>query len=293
MSVNVPRSHRWVCVCLSVCKFSHVLFTVPEFTLVLLFHTLQVCDGDNFQPPNKRSPSSQIIYNLSGINVENYLLATTNDFIRNRWVQCMFTSAYDMIWVSTLLWLACRCALKPCNAHVSWLQFTVLNSSATYWNHRARLSELDSLSITGSKKLCHNRLDKLKTGKENTQIVTFLSIYLYWIIWHNRGRRNVKLPKLLITPKVNFMPVCGKFNELYICCQPPLITFQCTDLSAKPCSKFPNQYLSRLFFRYGGFDLGMQLPPDLQMDLAGVPENRTLSKVTFSPAFLLPNSLLW
>lgn len=45
------------------------------------------------------------------------------------------------------------------------------------------------------------------------------------------------------------------------------------------------------FFRYGGFDFGMQLPPDLQTDLRGVPKNRTLSKVTFSPASLLPVSL--
>ncbi|XP_071316090.1 ATP-binding cassette sub-family A member 13 [Trachinotus anak] len=45
----------------------------------------QVCDADNFQPPHKKAPSSQIVYNLSGINVENYLVATANDFIRNRY----------------------------------------------------------------------------------------------------------------------------------------------------------------------------------------------------------------
>ncbi|XP_023284363.1 ATP-binding cassette sub-family A member 12 [Seriola lalandi dorsalis] len=45
----------------------------------------QVCDEDNFQPPHKRIPSSQIVYNLSGINVENYLVTTANDFIRNRY----------------------------------------------------------------------------------------------------------------------------------------------------------------------------------------------------------------
>lgn len=50
-----------------------------------LFRELQICDGDNFQPPHKRISSSQIVYNLSGINVENYLVATANDFIRNRW----------------------------------------------------------------------------------------------------------------------------------------------------------------------------------------------------------------
>uniref|UniRef100_A0A8D3CBX5 ATP binding cassette subfamily A member 12 n=1 Tax=Scophthalmus maximus TaxID=52904 RepID=A0A8D3CBX5_SCOMX len=44
-----------------------------------------ICDGDNYQPPHKKIPSSQIVYNLSGINVENYLVATANDFIRNRY----------------------------------------------------------------------------------------------------------------------------------------------------------------------------------------------------------------
>uniref|UniRef100_A0A7N9AV98 ATP-binding cassette, sub-family A (ABC1), member 12 n=1 Tax=Mastacembelus armatus TaxID=205130 RepID=A0A7N9AV98_9TELE len=45
----------------------------------------QVCDVNNFQPPHLKVPSSQVVYNLSGINVENYLLATANDFIRNRY----------------------------------------------------------------------------------------------------------------------------------------------------------------------------------------------------------------
>uniref|UniRef100_A0A1A8PUY7 ATP-binding cassette, sub-family A (ABC1), member 12 n=3 Tax=Nothobranchius TaxID=28779 RepID=A0A1A8PUY7_9TELE len=45
----------------------------------------QICSKDNFQPPHKKIPSSQIVYNLSGINVENYLVATANDFIRNRY----------------------------------------------------------------------------------------------------------------------------------------------------------------------------------------------------------------
>ncbi|XP_070694461.1 uncharacterized protein abca12 [Pempheris klunzingeri] len=45
----------------------------------------QICDGKHFQPPHKKIPSSQIVYNISGINVENYLVATTNDFMRNRY----------------------------------------------------------------------------------------------------------------------------------------------------------------------------------------------------------------
>ncbi|XP_008296369.1 ATP-binding cassette sub-family A member 12 [Stegastes partitus] len=45
----------------------------------------QVCDVNKHQPPHRRIPSSQTVYNLSGVNVENYLVATANDFIRNRY----------------------------------------------------------------------------------------------------------------------------------------------------------------------------------------------------------------
>ncbi|XP_054642461.1 uncharacterized protein abca12 isoform X2 [Dunckerocampus dactyliophorus] len=45
----------------------------------------QVCHGEKFNPPSRQTPSSQIVYNLSGINVENYLVVTANDFIRNRY----------------------------------------------------------------------------------------------------------------------------------------------------------------------------------------------------------------
>lgn len=49
-----------------------------------VFAVLQICDKDSFQPPHKKIPSSQIVYNLSGIDEENYLVATANDYIRNR-----------------------------------------------------------------------------------------------------------------------------------------------------------------------------------------------------------------
>ncbi|MED6262522.1 hypothetical protein ATANTOWER_020940 [Ataeniobius toweri] len=45
----------------------------------------QICDKNNSQPPYKKVPSSQIVYNLTGFSVENYLVATANDFIRNRY----------------------------------------------------------------------------------------------------------------------------------------------------------------------------------------------------------------
>ncbi|XP_074551593.1 glucosylceramide transporter ABCA12-like [Halichoeres trimaculatus] len=45
----------------------------------------QICETDSYQPPHKTTPSSQIVYNLSGINVEQYLMSTANEFIRNRY----------------------------------------------------------------------------------------------------------------------------------------------------------------------------------------------------------------
>lgn len=39
----------------------------------------------DYVPPHKTIPSSQIVYNLTGLNVENYLVATANEYIRNRY----------------------------------------------------------------------------------------------------------------------------------------------------------------------------------------------------------------
>lgn len=46
----------------------------------------QTCQKSGFNPSYKTNPSSQIVYNLTNINIENYLLVTANDFIRNRQV---------------------------------------------------------------------------------------------------------------------------------------------------------------------------------------------------------------
>ncbi|TSW62345.1 ATP-binding cassette sub-family A member 12 [Bagarius yarrelli] len=46
----------------------------------------QSCPKQGYVPPHKINPSSQIVYNLTGINVERYLLSTANDFIRDRQV---------------------------------------------------------------------------------------------------------------------------------------------------------------------------------------------------------------
>ncbi|KAK2839661.1 hypothetical protein Q5P01_013401 [Channa striata] len=45
----------------------------------------QICERNNYQPPHKQIPSSQIVYNITGIKMEDYLIATANDFIRNRY----------------------------------------------------------------------------------------------------------------------------------------------------------------------------------------------------------------
>uniref|UniRef100_A0A8C2KUA2 ATP-binding cassette, sub-family A (ABC1), member 12 n=1 Tax=Cyprinus carpio TaxID=7962 RepID=A0A8C2KUA2_CYPCA len=50
-----------------------------------LFSPFQSCPASDHEPPHKRNPSSQIVYNLTGINTEDYLLATANDFIRIRY----------------------------------------------------------------------------------------------------------------------------------------------------------------------------------------------------------------
>ncbi|XP_067300426.1 uncharacterized protein abca12 isoform X2 [Pseudorasbora parva] len=55
------------------------------FTTCKCSNQAQSCPATGYQPPHRRNPSSQIVYNLTGINIENYLLATANDFIRNRY----------------------------------------------------------------------------------------------------------------------------------------------------------------------------------------------------------------
>uniref|UniRef100_A0A8C6T9Z4 ATP-binding cassette, sub-family A (ABC1), member 12 n=1 Tax=Neogobius melanostomus TaxID=47308 RepID=A0A8C6T9Z4_9GOBI len=43
------------------------------------------CGARGYVPPHKQSPSSQIVYNVTDLNVENYLVATTDDYVRNRY----------------------------------------------------------------------------------------------------------------------------------------------------------------------------------------------------------------
>uniref|UniRef100_A0A3B4BHQ8 ABC transporter domain-containing protein n=1 Tax=Periophthalmus magnuspinnatus TaxID=409849 RepID=A0A3B4BHQ8_9GOBI len=50
---------------------------------MLSFPGLDNASG-GYVPPHKKIPSSQIVYNLTGLRVENYLVATADDYIRNR-----------------------------------------------------------------------------------------------------------------------------------------------------------------------------------------------------------------
>uniref|UniRef100_A0A9J7YRV5 ATP-binding cassette, sub-family A (ABC1), member 12 n=1 Tax=Cyprinus carpio carpio TaxID=630221 RepID=A0A9J7YRV5_CYPCA len=78
----------------SVCKERHTIGSETwisrgnsssTFTTCKCSNQVQSCPASDYEPPHKRNPSSQIVYNLTGINIEDYLLATANDFIRNRY----------------------------------------------------------------------------------------------------------------------------------------------------------------------------------------------------------------
>ncbi|XP_044222425.1 glucosylceramide transporter ABCA12 [Thunnus albacares] len=80
----LDKSSNQVC-SRSTNKWSSSGKSSKAFTACKCTRQEQICDEHNFQPPHKKIPSSQTVYNLSGFNVENYLVATANDFIRNRY----------------------------------------------------------------------------------------------------------------------------------------------------------------------------------------------------------------
>uniref|UniRef100_A0A8C1YCU5 ATP-binding cassette, sub-family A (ABC1), member 12 n=1 Tax=Cyprinus carpio TaxID=7962 RepID=A0A8C1YCU5_CYPCA len=71
--------------CSQIVKFFPILYHGVYSEFHSLFSHFQSCPASDYEPPHKRNPSSQIVYNLTGINIEDYLLATANDFIRNRY----------------------------------------------------------------------------------------------------------------------------------------------------------------------------------------------------------------
>ncbi|MBN3307253.1 ABCAC protein, partial [Amia calva] len=57
----------------------------PSYQTCQCDSSVQICPRVDYVPPNKKNPSSQIVYNLTNINIENYLLSTANGFIQNRY----------------------------------------------------------------------------------------------------------------------------------------------------------------------------------------------------------------
>lgn len=57
---------------------------MPASRIFVSTLALQICDSNSAGLPHEILPSSQVVYNLSGVNVETYLAATANEFVRNR-----------------------------------------------------------------------------------------------------------------------------------------------------------------------------------------------------------------
>uniref|UniRef100_A0A8C3T374 ATP binding cassette subfamily A member 12 n=1 Tax=Chelydra serpentina TaxID=8475 RepID=A0A8C3T374_CHESE len=64
------------------CKFCLVMFLIKGTIFKTCFQT---CPKIDFSPPHKRTFSSRTIYNLTGHDVETYLLATAKDFLQKRY----------------------------------------------------------------------------------------------------------------------------------------------------------------------------------------------------------------
>uniref|UniRef100_A0A8C7R909 ATP-binding cassette, sub-family A (ABC1), member 12 n=1 Tax=Oncorhynchus mykiss TaxID=8022 RepID=A0A8C7R909_ONCMY len=77
------KNQQMFCVCVCVSAPLRVCILHPLYSPFCSSN--QVCQYNQYQPPHKMNPSSQIVYNLTGIKVENYLLATANNYIRNRY----------------------------------------------------------------------------------------------------------------------------------------------------------------------------------------------------------------
>lgn len=45
----------------------------------------QTCPQKNYTPPHRRTFSTRMLYNVTGHNVETYILATTKDFLQKRY----------------------------------------------------------------------------------------------------------------------------------------------------------------------------------------------------------------
>uniref|UniRef100_A0A2K6G3B9 ATP binding cassette subfamily A member 12 n=1 Tax=Propithecus coquereli TaxID=379532 RepID=A0A2K6G3B9_PROCO len=57
---------------------------IMNFGVCSCSENIQECPKFNYSPPHRRTYSSQIIYNLTGHRVENYLISTANEFVQKR-----------------------------------------------------------------------------------------------------------------------------------------------------------------------------------------------------------------
>nr|XP_045723416.1 glucosylceramide transporter ABCA12 [Mirounga angustirostris] len=58
---------------------------ITNFGVCSCSENIQECPKFNYSPPHRRTYSSQIIYNLTGHRLENYLISTANEFMQKRY----------------------------------------------------------------------------------------------------------------------------------------------------------------------------------------------------------------
>ncbi|XP_064228883.1 glucosylceramide transporter ABCA12 [Aotus nancymaae] len=58
---------------------------ITNFGVCSCSENVQECPKFNYSPPHRRTYSSQVIYNLTGHRVENYLITTANKFVQKRY----------------------------------------------------------------------------------------------------------------------------------------------------------------------------------------------------------------
>ncbi|XP_048200131.1 glucosylceramide transporter ABCA12 [Perognathus longimembris pacificus] len=58
---------------------------INNFGVCSCSENVQDCPKFNYSPPHRRIYSSQVIYNLTGHHLENYLISTANDFVQKRY----------------------------------------------------------------------------------------------------------------------------------------------------------------------------------------------------------------
>ncbi|KAM4869967.1 glucosylceramide transporter ABCA12 isoform X1 [Urocitellus parryii] len=58
---------------------------ITNFGVCSCSENVQECPKFNYSPPHRRTYSSQVIYNLTGHHMENYLISTANEFVQKRY----------------------------------------------------------------------------------------------------------------------------------------------------------------------------------------------------------------